>query len=251
MSSNIWTQCAGDSRKQSLALTAWRVVEAQHQLSTRKLVDSADEQVLLEELLEQSKPPAVASSTLHYLLSTPFRYPPLRHGSRFGSRYETGIWYGAEWIETALAEVAYYRFVLLQGTTANLGMLTASLTAFSVDVRSSTAIDLAHAPFADYESEISSPVNYTSSQALGAVMRKADVEMCRYVSARARVRAINVAVFSSAVFERVRPSGFETWQLVSTDDAVEFSKRDYFARLQHRFERTEFLVNGALPTPAL
>jgi hypothetical protein len=251
MSSNIWTQCAGVSRKQSLALTAWRVVEAQHQLSTRKLVDSAEEQMLLEEMIESSKPPAVVSRQLHYLLSTPFRYPPLRHGSRFGGRFEMGIWYGAEDVETALAEVAFYRFVLLQGTSAKLGMLTGALTAFSASVRSDAAIDLTAMPFAEYEREISSPVQYVMSQSLGTSMRTDGVAMCRYVSARARDRGINVAVFSPDAFGNAKPRGFETWQLVSTDTVVEFSKRDYFARERLVFQRDEFLVEGVLPAPAV
>ncbi|MGV3711328.1 MAG: RES family NAD+ phosphorylase [Gemmatimonas sp.] len=251
MSSNIWTQCAGASRTQSLALTAWRVVEAQHQLATRKLVDSAEEQMLLEELIASSKPPAVVAQRLHYLLSTPFRYPPLRHGSRFGGRFETGIWYGSERVETSLAEVAYYRFVLLQGTTAKLGMLSASPTAFNVNVRSDSAIDLTETPFAEHEREISSPVQYTASQTLGAAMRGDGVELCRYVSARARDRGINVALFSPSVFGKAKPRGFETWQLVSTPDVVELSKRDYFARERLVFRREEFLVDGELPAPAV
>jgi len=84
MSSSIWTQCAGDSRLRSLDVDAWRVVEAQHQVSTRKLVDTAAEQSLLEELIDGVKPPDRTGGALHYLLATPFRYPPLRHGSRFG-----------------------------------------------------------------------------------------------------------------------------------------------------------------------
>lgn len=246
MSSSIWMQCEGDSRKQSIEITAWRVVEAQHQLSTRKLVDSAEEQILLEEMIESSKPPAIAAHQLHYLWSTPFRYPPLRHGSRFGGRYEMGIWYGAEQLETAFAEVAYYRFVLIAGTTAELGMLTTPLTAFTVNVRSASAIDLTVAPFADFQSDISSPIAYGASQSLGTAMRASDIEACRYVSARARARGTNVAVFTPDVFRKVRPRGFETWQLVSTNDVVEFSKTDYFGRGRFGFERTEFLVGGVL-----
>lgn len=251
MSSSIWMQCEGDSRKQSLEITAWRVVEAQHQLSTRKLVDSAEEQILLEEMIESSKPPAIAAHQLHYLLSTPFRYPPLRHGSRFGGRYEMGIWYSAEQLETAFAEVAYYRFVLIAGTTAELGMLATPLTAFTVNVRSASAIDLTGEPFVQFEADISSPVAYDASQALGSTMRACDVEACRYVSARARERGKNVAVFTPSVFRKVRPRGFETWQLVSTNDVVEFSKTDYFGRGRFGFALSEFLIDGVLPTPAI
>ncbi|MBC8087414.1 MAG: RES family NAD+ phosphorylase [Phycisphaerae bacterium] len=231
-------------------MTAWRVVEAQHHVSTRKLVSSAEEQELLEELLERSKPPAVAPAQLHYLLTTPFRYPPLRHGSRFGSRHETGVWYGAQQVKTALSEIAYYRFVFLEGTSANLGTLTTQLTAFSVAVRSSDAVDLTRPPFDQHRGEISSPTDYASSQALGTAMREAGVECCFYTSARSADAGTNIAVFSPAVFRRARPRAFETWQLVSTVTSVELSKRDYFERVLYEFPRAMFLVDGSLPSPA-
>ena len=60
MSPDIWTRCAGASRVRPLHLTAWRAVEAQHQVSTRKLVDSLEEQALLEQLIEGAKPPDAA-----------------------------------------------------------------------------------------------------------------------------------------------------------------------------------------------
>ncbi len=112
MSPSIWTRCAGRTRATRLECRAWRVVEGQHILSTRALVDSAAEHDLLEALLDDSKPPLPNGrefAGLHHLLFTPFRYPPLRHGSRFGVRQERGLWYGAEALETAQAEHAYYR----------------------------------------------------------------------------------------------------------------------------------------------
>src|SRR5215207_11623139 len=101
MSSSIWTRCAGDSEIRALHVSPWRVVEAQHQVSTRKLVDSAEEQALLEEMIDSVKPPDVTNGRMHYLLFTPFRYPPLPHGSRFGRRTERGIWYGSLDLRTA------------------------------------------------------------------------------------------------------------------------------------------------------
>ena len=43
-----------------------------------RLVDSLEEQAVLESILEQSKPALAAEGTqaLHYLLATPFRYRP-------------------------------------------------------------------------------------------------------------------------------------------------------------------------------
>ena len=51
------------------------MVEAQHVVSTLKVVDTLAEQERLEQLLEESKPPVPPECRrLHYLLCTPFRY---------------------------------------------------------------------------------------------------------------------------------------------------------------------------------
>ena len=57
MSPSIWTRCAASFRPRKIELVAWRVVESQYVLATRKLVDSDEEQVLLEELIDRVKPP--------------------------------------------------------------------------------------------------------------------------------------------------------------------------------------------------
>ncbi len=54
----------------------WRAVEAQHRVATLRLVDTLDEQALLAEILEASKPRLPpAYRALHHLLSTPFCCP--------------------------------------------------------------------------------------------------------------------------------------------------------------------------------
>ncbi len=251
MSSSIWTRCAGDSELRALHLSPWRAVEAQHQVSTRKLVGSLAEQELLEDLLERSKPPAAGGPALHYLLATPFRYPPLRHGSRFGTRQERGIWYGAETRRTAFAEVAYYRFVFLAGTAADLGTLGAELTLFTVHARSSRGVDLLGAPFDAHRDAIASPASYADSQALGAAMRAAGVELFRYPSARDAEGGAAVGAFTPAVFGRAKPRGIEGWRCTVSAAAAEFAKRDYFARESYAFTREQFLVEGVLPAPAV
>ena len=57
MSRSIWTRCEGSSRLRAIEADAWRVVESQHIVSTRKLVDSDAEQAVLEELIDRVKPP--------------------------------------------------------------------------------------------------------------------------------------------------------------------------------------------------
>jgi hypothetical protein len=250
MSSNIWTQCAGASNIRPLQRAPWRAVEAQHQISTRRLVDSLEEQALLEQLIETSKPPDRAGRRLHVLLSTPFRYPPLRHGSRFGTRHEPGIWYGSESRRTLFAEVAYYRLLFLEGTHANLDGVATAHTAFRVTVRTPHGVDLSAEPFARFAGAIASAAGYASTQALGRAMREARVAACRYPSARDRQGGINLAVFSPAAFGSARPRDLETWHCTSTRSRVELMRRDYFAPLAFTFPREAFLVDGRLPDPA-
>ncbi len=251
MSSSIWTRCAGDSEIRALRLSPWRAVEAQHQVSTRKLVDTADEQQLLEDLIDGAKPPDPTGGKLHYLLATPFRYSPLRHGSRFGTRHESGIWYGSQTRETLFAEVAYYRLVFLEGTTADLGAVTTQLTAFTVHARSTRGVDLMEPPFASHRRTIASPVKYAATQSLGRAMRDAGVELFKFPSARDPRRGANVAAFTPDVFGKAKPRDLQTWHCTATKAVVELAKRDYFGRETYAFSRETFLVAGALPAPAL
>lgn len=251
MSSSIWTGCAGTSEIRPLALDPWRVVESQHQIATRRLVDDDEEQEVLEELLERSKPPRTDGTRLHYLLFTPFRYPPLRHGSRFGGRHERGIWYGAEERRTAFAEVAYHRLLFLEGTDADLGTLEVDLTAFRARVRTACGIDLTRPPFDRFRATLASKWSYRATQPLGTAMREAGVEAFRFPSARDVLGGTNVAVFAPQAFAARRPHALESWHCVAGRDAVEFSKRDYFARPRHRFPRGDFLVRGELPSPGI
>jgi hypothetical protein len=229
------------------------VVEAQHRISTRKLVDSDAEQRLLEALLESVKPPLPPDpdlAALHYLLYTPFRHPPLRHGSRFGSRSERSLFYGSEQLPTAFAEVAYYRLVFLDDSVADLSPLMAELTAFRAAVASGRAIDLTARPFDAFRRSLISRSSYRVTQALGRDMRAAGVELFVYESARDPRRGANVALFDPRVFRRPQPRLLQTWHCVATPDAVELSRKSYFEREVHQYHRADFTVRGHLPRPA-
>jgi hypothetical protein len=251
MSSSIWTHCAGARRLRPLEGVPWRVVEAQHLVSTRKLVDTLEEQALLEDLLEASKPPVRAAAPLHVLLTTPFRYPPLKHGSRFGRRHEPSLWYGSESQRTLFAELAYYRLVFQAGTSVELGTLRTWHTAFSVRYKTQRGIDLGREPFEARRAEIASPSDYGATQALGSEMRKAGVEAFRFPSARDARGGSNVGIFTPAVFGVARPRALETWHCTAERQRVEVVRRDFFDERSFTFLREEFLVGGRLPVPAV
>jgi hypothetical protein len=247
----IWTLCDGSRHVRRRAFEAWRVVESQHVVSTRKLVDNNAEQELLEHLLETAKPvlPAEAGlNTLHYLLFTPFRYPPLRHGSRFGTVHERGLWYASLSRATALAERAYYRLLFLAGTTARLEPLLTEETVFRARVDAQRFVDMTAAPFTDHQTSISSPSSYAESQPLGAAMRASGVQAVQFVSARDPRHGSNIALFE-AVFASPKPIGPETWLCSAASRAVEFHSR--ILGLSLEFPRAVFEVGGELPQPGI
>jgi len=253
MSQSIWTRCAGSSRLRAIALEAWRVVESQFITSTRKLVDSDEEQEILERLVEGVKPPVPPDPRLqhlHFLLYTPFRHPPLAYGSRFGTRSERGIWYGSAQLPTAFAEVAYYRLVFLAGTAASLPLVTVELSAFRAAIRTTRSADLTMAPFAEYTPRISSKTTYAHSQPLGAEMRASDVDVAIYRSARDPDGGKCVALFTPAFVRRL-PAALSTWVCTATPQRVEIAKKDVLRKQRHAFDRAVFEVNGALPAPGL
>jgi hypothetical protein len=253
MTPSIWNECDGERAIKRLSTTGWRSVEGQHRISTRKLVDSDAEQQLLEELIDRAKPPLSQTpglGRLHYLLATSFRYPPLRYGSRFGTRTERGIWYGSIKLRTVFAEVAYYRLVFLEGTTAALEPLLVELTAFTAAIRARRGCDLTRSPFAS-RAEITSKTSYRHSQRLGRDMRSAGVQAFYYTSARDSRSGTNIGVFDPAAFVTTRPQKLETWLCVARRSEVEISRKDFFRREAHRFRRSEFEVKGKLPAPAL
>jgi hypothetical protein len=219
-------------------------------VSTRKLVDSLAEQAVLEQLIETAKPPRRVGRNLHVLLSTPFRYPPLRHGSRFADRFESSLWYGSETKRGAFAEVAYYRLVFLEGSRADLDGLTTWHTAFTADVKTPRGIDLTAPPFSAHRAVIASPTDYRETQALGRAIREAGGEACRYPSARDREGSVNIALFTEKAFGGSKPRDLETWHSTATRAVVECVRTSFFETSAFVFERSDFLVDGRLPAPA-
>jgi len=219
-------------------------------------VDSPEEQALLERLLDDAKPPIPSGPEfegLHYLLATPFRYPPLPHGSRFGRREERGIWYGSESRETALAELSYYRLLFFAGTKGAVLPNTTPFSAFRARVATGAGIDLTAPPFAAERAAISSRTAYDESQRLGTEMRADGVEAFRYASARDPAGGTNVGLFTPAAFAAKRPRApAETWSCtVTAAGDVEWVRQDVVTVRRLRHARAEFLVRGRLPAPAV
>ncbi|WP_448682361.1 RES family NAD+ phosphorylase [Pseudomonas nicosulfuronedens] len=228
-----------------------RLVESQGQVATLQLVDTLEEQALLEELLETSKPrmPPPAEP-LHYLLKTPFRYPPLRWGSRFGRRHEPSLFYGALKLETAMAESAFYRFVLWEGmaTPPPSGRILSEHASFEARFQVQKGVRLHLPPFREHETLLD-PQDYSVTQGLGSAMREAGVEAFEYRSARCPQGGINAALFAPSAFTEKRPRNLMPWLCETTSEYVAF-KHAQVPDSPRLYRREQYLVDGRLPYPA-
>ncbi|XXG25773.1 MAG: RES family NAD+ phosphorylase [Ferrovum myxofaciens] len=147
MSFTTWMPPAVSSEAFAWRSQVWRMVESQHIAATMKLVDNRDEQDLLESLLESSKPTQPDDTAgLDYLLATPFRYDPKRGGSRFRVVTDPGVFYGAESVQTAGAELGYWRWKFLKDTVDLDRIEPVTHTAFRVEV-ATLVVDLQRPPF--------------------------------------------------------------------------------------------------------
>jgi len=220
----MWTPTALASNVRQSKGLVWRVVEHQYTVSTRKIVDTQDEQDLLEDILEESKPPyPLEALELHYLLKTPFRYcPPNPYGSRFRrANSGSGVFYASEHIRCALAEFSYYRIRFFQASPETpFPQNQVVLTVFSVKYQSAHLLDLLQPPLSRDHALWTDKDNYTASQLLADSARQANIEVIRYESVRDVEKGANIALLVPQVFTTKKPVAQQTWYFfLSTQEA--------------------------------
>lgn len=223
MRSSTWTPRAVASEARRLRRRLWRAVEAQHVVSTLRLVATAAEQAVLERVLEASKPPLPAQAErLHYLLGTPFRYPaPV--GSRFRATTEPGVWYGAERVRTACAELGYWRWRFLTDSEGLDELGPAPQTVFQAGI-DAQAVDLTLAPFKSERAQWTHRSDYGPTQQFATLARAGEVSAIRYESVRDPEHAAAIAVLSAAVFKPVRPLQQQIWFLTVKRERVTWQR---------------------------
>lgn len=245
----------------------YRIVESQEEVATRGLVDSLQKQQVLESLLERSKPARLPGSEgLHYLLATPFRYPPLPWGSRFGRVSENGIFYGSKSLTTVLAEAAFYRLRFYSDMAEPpTRPITTYHNIFSAKYRIHQGVALQNAGWRPHWQKLSDPVDYRFTQQLGTKLRGLGIEGIESISARAiqtglislptkgdieSTEGINVALFEPSCLLK-RPPAQEADVTAETGrDGVTFLIKSAERVGTHEFQSASFAVEGRLPEPA-
>jgi hypothetical protein len=245
MPSSTWTPDALSPEARAYAGSCWRLVEAQQRVSTLKLVDTLEEQNLLEGMIEETKP-AVPPECRHldYLLSTPFRYgAAYPHGSRFRRAGRTlGVYYAAERPETAVAEMAFYRLLFFAESPGTPWPRDpGEYTAFAAAVRSERAIDLTISPLARDRAAWTHLTDYAACQDLADASRRAEIEIIRYESVRDSGHGANVALLTCRAFERPKPTRRQTWRIRLSPSGIQAICE--FPDLRIGFDRDAFAAD--------
>jgi RES domain len=217
MSSPIWTRVALSSEFRHLEGTCWRLVEAQHRVSTLKLTNTLAEQALLEELIENTKP-VIPTECRHldFLMATPFRYgAAYPMGSRFRRAGRTlGIYYAAEHPSAAVAEMAFYRLLFFaESPLTPWPADAAEYTAFSAEILTDRLLDLTQEPLSADAPLWTDLVNYETCQSFADAARVVETDVIRYQSARDPAKGANLAILMCRAFARPAPVERQTWRM--------------------------------------
>lgn len=221
----------------------WRMVECQETAATLSLVNTMDEQLLLEELIDRVKPAyRTGTEKMHYLLKTAFRYPPLKHGSRFGTRKMPSFFYASEEQQTVLAEVAYYRFIFLDDMDEPYpGVIDSKHTMFAVRLTTNSCLDLSESVYQPIRENLTDPGHYTICQAIGEwAIDEKKADLIRYESAR-NLSFFNVAVAEPAAIRSPRPKELQNWLCRTESSYISFSSREQGT---YKFPIELFMQNG-------
>lgn len=198
---------------QSYRAKLWRLVEAQHRISTNRLAADASDQALLERLVDEVKPTLPpAARGLHYLLATPFRYGHMK-ASRFRKAGERpGIFYASEHVATAIAETAYWRLLFFSRSPGfNPPSNVVEHSAIMVPMQTDRLLDLTARPFLQHAVLWRDPDDYSACQALAGRARRIKAQAIRYASVRDPEARANIALFDPSAFTASTPKIEQTW----------------------------------------
>jgi hypothetical protein len=218
--------------------TVLRLVQQQGIDSLAPLVDDLSQLARLEALVETSKPQ----------LPAPFRYPPLRHGSRFGSRQNRGMFYGSRSRGGSLVEGAYYALLFWDGLIdPPPAPIRRRQTLFSVLLNAARGLQLQAIADEGAQARLRDPVHYGPTQQLGEWMRDQSFEAFDYLSTRSQDSLVQVGVLTPAVFHS---TPFDQVEITTelTGDHVCFLCHD--DDQLHHYPRELFLMDGQLPRAA-
>ena len=181
--------CASDYLA-PLACRGYRVTEAQESGALLRLVDSAQEHDVLEQLIERSRPRLLPQyHRLARPLADTLRFSAPPGGSRFGGPADRNPLYGARSIETALADAARRRINFLSGMqTPVCSEIVTSHLSFGFDILSDRGLDLTLPTLCQTTPDEPSALQFARDQQLGKEMRDNKIDAFMFPSAHPSCR---------------------------------------------------------------
>ena len=193
---------------------SFRSVEDQSFIATNSLTENLLEQQVLEEALEDFKPPIPDEcASLHFLYLTPFRYFPYRGNSRFRREgFTEGVLYSAESEVVAVAEAVKMELRFFQDSPeTNFPTRVKQRSTFPVSIASPAALDLTKGVLGMHQEKWISP-SYDACQSLAEQAREAGVSALFYRSslhdfaARLGESDKNVATLDCSIIKNQQPT---------------------------------------------
>ncbi|NDR56317.1 RES family NAD+ phosphorylase [Aliiruegeria sabulilitoris] len=198
------------------------MIEGQYRPSTARIVDTNEEQRILEEILEDTKPPVPEPCRhLDWPFRSPFRYGCYPGPSRFRRAGRTpGVFYSSEHSITALIETTWGRVqTLLASPGTPWPRAAIEHTAICADINVEKSIDLMMQPLASQGNWLD-PADYFECLDIADMAHTEGVEAIRYQSVRDPQGRANVAVLTCGAFAQPAPVRQETWKVLMSPSLI-------------------------------
>ncbi|WP_068315805.1 RES family NAD+ phosphorylase [Polycladidibacter hongkongensis] len=194
----------------------WRLVEAQHINSCRKITESTEDYDLLESELEKIKPPVSEEfQNKHFLFFTPTRYKPYP-ASRFRvSDSDHAVYYASEDVKTAVYECLFYKLKTFAASPdSGLPANWINKSAIKTPVKACRHLDLTKSPYVELSNQWTDRKDYSCCIGLADEAYKNDVELIRYQSVRDPEKGANLAIMRASAFLEREPNVAGSWKVL-------------------------------------
>lgn len=216
MSLTTWTPAAIASKAAFFSETICRLVVKNSRTSISKITDTDDELILVgREISHHVTTLDKEFRDLHPLMQLPFMAKAYQGGSRFRAQFDSGVFYGADTIETAAAERGYHHHLFVKSSPELLSSGATPFTFFTIKI-AMKLVDVRKPPFSRRPELFNNKNSYIESQRFASLVRQADVPGIKYTSVRSPRVGSCVAMLSPSGFASKQPASWdENWSCIA------------------------------------
>ena len=216
MSLTTWTPVVIASSATQFSETLCRFVVKNAHSSIAKITDTDDELILVSRAIgRQVTTLDKEFRNLHPLLQLPFIAKAYQGGSRFRAQFDSGVFYGADTIETAAAERGYHHHLFVKSSPELSNSGATPFTFFTIKI-AMKLVDVRKPPFSKRPELFNNKNSYTDSQRFAALVRLSGVPGITYSSVRNPSVGSCVAMLTPIGFASKWPESWdENWSCIA------------------------------------